>query len=119
MLSAYVNEHHTDWDDQIPFVMMAYRSAVLETTGCTPNKIMLGRETCTPLDIIHDIPRNIKQIPAAQWAWELHRMVQQTMGEAIHGQKKYHDKITSWEHFEKGEKVYVHVQAWRGPYKNL
>ena len=51
MLSAYVNEHHSDWDTFLPYVMMAYRSARHETTGFTPNKLMLGRETATPLDI--------------------------------------------------------------------
>jgi hypothetical protein len=35
MLSSYVNEHHTNWDIQLPYVMMAHRSAEHETTGCT------------------------------------------------------------------------------------
>ena len=28
MLGAYVNTHHTNWDDHIPFVMMSYRSSM-------------------------------------------------------------------------------------------
>ena len=44
MLSSYVNEHHTNWDILLPYVMMAYRSAEHETTVCTPNRLMLGRE---------------------------------------------------------------------------
>lgn len=27
MSSAYVNEYYTDWDEQLPYVMMAYRSS--------------------------------------------------------------------------------------------
>ena len=53
MLSAYVDEHHADWDEHLPYVMMAYRAAVHETTGTTPNKMMLGREVATPLDIVY------------------------------------------------------------------
>ena len=52
MLSSYVSEHHTNWDILLPYVMMAYRSADHETTVCTPNRLMLGREVTTPLDLI-------------------------------------------------------------------
>ena len=43
MLSAYVDKNHKDWDEQLPYVMMAYRSTDLETTGMSPNKRMFGR----------------------------------------------------------------------------
>ena len=33
MLSNFVNDHHTDWDELIPYVLMAYRSCEHETTG--------------------------------------------------------------------------------------
>jgi len=56
MLSAFVNENHRDWDDQLPFVMMAYRSSEHETTGVTPNLMMLGPETTIPLDLAYDMP---------------------------------------------------------------
>lgn len=53
MLRSYVNGHHSDWDDHLPFVMMAYRSVEHETTGCSPNYLMLGREVSTPLDLMY------------------------------------------------------------------
>ena len=37
MLAMFVNEHRNDWDDHLPYVMMAYRASVQESTGCTPN----------------------------------------------------------------------------------
>ena len=49
LLSVFVNAAHTDWDDRLPYVMMAYRSSVNETTGYTPNMMMLGREVTVPL----------------------------------------------------------------------
>lgn len=49
MLSAYVQENHRDWDKHLPYVMMAYRASEHETTGFSPNMLMLGRETSTPL----------------------------------------------------------------------
>ncbi|XP_062587297.1 uncharacterized protein LOC134248925, partial [Saccostrea cucullata] len=41
MLSAYVDENHRDWDESIPYVMMAYRSSQHESTGYSPNTLML------------------------------------------------------------------------------
>ena len=43
MLSAYVNEHHSDWDKFLPYVMIAYKASIHETTGFTPNYMMPGR----------------------------------------------------------------------------
>ena len=63
MLSAFVNEHQNDWDEHLPYVSMAYRAAEHETTGNTPNYMMLGREVTTPLDIQYCMPRSIAHIP--------------------------------------------------------
>ena len=43
-------EHQRDWDNHLPLVLMAYRSAVQESTSCTPALLMLGRELRTPAD---------------------------------------------------------------------
>ena len=36
-LSNYVEDHQRDWDKHIPFLLMAYRTAVHEATGHSPN----------------------------------------------------------------------------------
>lgn len=71
MLSAYVNVHHSDLDEHLPYVMMAYRTSLHETTGFTPNQLMLGREVSTPLDIMYEMPRSVHYAPRDQWAWQL------------------------------------------------
>ena len=63
IMLSYVNEHHTNWDILLPYVMMSYRSAEHETTGCTPNHLMLGREVTTPLDLIYEPPVASKLVP--------------------------------------------------------
>ena len=40
----------------LPFVMMAYRSSVHESTGKTPNEMMLGRNITLPLHIVTGVP---------------------------------------------------------------
>ena len=71
MLSAFVNEHQNDWDEHLPYISMAYRAAEHETTGNTPNYMMLGREVTTQLDIQYCMPRSIAHIPQNRWAWIL------------------------------------------------
>ena len=138
MLSAYVNDHHTDWDEHLPYVMMAYRSAENETTGLTPNMLMLGREATTPLDIVCEMPSSIKPIPVNHWVWELRERlesaqtyVRQYTGESISRQKSYHDMKLSFEVYEPDDMVYVlfpvkkvgcsikFTAFWRGPFKIL
>jgi hypothetical protein len=62
MLSAFVNEHQNDWDEHLSYISMAYRAAEHETTGNTPNYMMLGREVTSPLDIQYCMPRSIAHI---------------------------------------------------------
>ena len=71
MLTAYVSTNQRDWDDQLPYIMMAYRSAEHETTGMSPNMLMFGREVSTPLDLMFELPQLSKPIPNNQWVWEL------------------------------------------------
>ena len=52
MLSIFVNDNRSDWDDYIPFLLMAYRSSQQQSTQCTPNLLMLGREVRLPLAVI-------------------------------------------------------------------
>ena len=69
--STFVNENHTDQDGHLQLVMMAYRSAVHETTGFTPNLCMLSREASRPLDLMYQMPTSIKPTPLNQCVWEL------------------------------------------------
>ncbi|CAG2234193.1 unnamed protein product [Mytilus edulis] len=61
------------------------QSAQHETTGCTPNRMMLGREVATPVDLMYDVPDYLKKIPQNRWAWEL----QERMEEAHHFVRKH------------------------------
>ena len=42
---------------------MAYTSAQHETTGCTLNRMMLGREVATAADLIYEVSDYLKKIP--------------------------------------------------------
>lgn len=136
MLSNYVKENHRDWDRQLPYIMMAYRSAEHETTSFTPNMLMLGRETTMPLDLVYEMPSSIKTISPNRWVWELqerleqaHDLVRKYSKGSILRQKMYHDRKVAWERFEIGDQVYVYFPVkkvgcspkltsfWRGPFE--
>ena len=53
MLAATVAKDQRDWDARLPYVMAAYRSSVHASTGVSPNLMMLGRETATPMGLIY------------------------------------------------------------------
>ena len=102
----------------------------------SPNILMLGRETTTPLDIAFETPAAIKAIPANQWVWELqermeraHTFVREQTGRSISRQKKYHHRKLVFDNIQAGDSVYVlfpvrlvgcsrkWTSFWRGPYK--
>ncbi|KRZ81288.1 Pro-Pol polyprotein, partial [Trichinella sp. T8] len=51
MLSILVDGNPGQWDDMLPFVMLAYNTSVHESSGVTPAIAMLGRESRLPLDV--------------------------------------------------------------------
>ena len=46
------SRHQKDWDEQLSFAMLAYRSSIQESTGESPAMMMLGRELPLPVDIL-------------------------------------------------------------------
>jgi hypothetical protein len=136
MSSAFVDEHQSDWDEHLPYISMAYRAAQHETTGNTPNYMMLGREVTTPLDIQYCMPRSIAHIPQNHWAWilkdrmeEKHKHVRENVKGDMHRQKKFYDQKQFWQSFQPGDQVFVFFPnvnpgltsklacLWRGPFK--
>ena len=55
-LSMFVNENHSDWDEHLHTVLMAYRTAVHESTGQTPARLMMGHELRIPVDLMYGQP---------------------------------------------------------------
>ena len=44
-------KHQWDWDAVLPFALMAYRSAVQESTQETPHAMLYGEEMVLPIDL--------------------------------------------------------------------
>ncbi len=58
MLSLFTSRNQEDWDTWLPILLMAYRSIVQNSTGYTPNMLMLVKEVDLPIDLIIGRPPN-------------------------------------------------------------
>lgn len=62
-LAILTAEHQRDWDTHLPLVLMAYRSAVQESTSCMPALLMLGKELRTPVEVAFGKPPDTPAVP--------------------------------------------------------
>jgi hypothetical protein len=115
MLSAYVSDHQQDWDKKLPYVLMAYRFSLHESTGYTPNMLMMGRETATPIDIMYELPNGVKPTKVHDWVWQLRKTLEEAHAttrkiteQSMLRQKRYHDQNVVKKNFEEGDKVLVY-----------
>ncbi|CAC5419743.1 unnamed protein product [Mytilus coruscus] len=132
----YVDENRSDWDDHLPFIMMAYRAAVHESTKCTPNLLMLGREIRLSLDVIVGSPPNKGNIDCpiryieCMWVKEAMQrsfdFAHEKLEASFHRQKHYYDVKLKPRNFAKDQLVWYwyppHAKqklglGWTGPFK--
>ena len=133
MLSLFVNENHDDWDEQLPYVMAAYRATEHKSTSCTPNLLMLNRETTCPLDLMVGYPpgHEPQECPSAYVEWVrqtmvgAHEAVYEALGQAATRQSRDYNKDLNHRQFAKGGWVWRHYPpkanqklglSWDGPY---
>lgn len=134
MLTAFCQkEDRKDWDEALPFVMMAYRSTPQESTGLTPNMLMLGREVRTPTDLQYPPPEGDHEYEChteyAEWVRsvqrEAHELARTHLQAAAQRQKRNYDLGSRAYDIQVGNWVYVRDYAhkktklhfrWKGPY---
>ena len=133
MLSMFVDENKTDWDDHLPYVMAAYRATQHKSTGVTPNLLMLNRELNFPLDLMVGDPPNQKteECPIKYVEWIRHAMTEAfvfthgQLGVAAKRQKSNYDRGLKPREFSVGSWVWRWYPplinqklglGWIGPY---
>ena len=100
MLTKSIDKQQANWSYFLPFVLTAYRSSVHESTGFTPNRLVLEHEVLLPLDLMYpppesQVPANINEYVMTQQqkfhqAFELTRRnttAQQRRRNALHNRK--------------------------------
>ena len=134
MFTHFVNEHQNDWDDYIPFLLLAYRSTIHESTGCTPNLLFLSRELSLPIDLMAGNPSKSQNYacPVEYVEWVRNSMekcfkfAQSSLEKAASRQKKYYDRGLRPRSYEVGDFIWrlyppnygvSLLGDWIGPYK--
>ena len=123
-----------DWVGQIPFALLALRSAPNRDSGFSPFDLIYGRHVRTPLDILHQgwAQREFEQLDTDEWAqWLVERLecwhdVARERGEcASSKRKKEFDRKALDRVLEEGDMVLCRIpgaaakleESWHGPYK--
>jgi hypothetical protein len=76
VVAKLARENPRDWDEQLPYAMAAYRSSVHRVTGETPNRLMFGRETTTPVTLL--APPAPAAVQQNDWVNSLHQRFRET-----------------------------------------
>ncbi|XP_027894500.1 uncharacterized protein LOC114157600 [Xiphophorus couchianus] len=57
LLRGYCVELNQDWEDGLPWLLLAAREVVQESTGFSPNELVFGHAVRGPLKLLHDAVR--------------------------------------------------------------
>ena len=133
MLKSFCQVEKSDWDHHLPYVMMAYRATIQESTKCTPNLLMFGRETRLPVDIVYGAT-NTEMWPSCpidyvEWVRQSMSNAFGKVKESVKAnalrQKRAYDRNSAMRTFKVGEWVWVYHlpsdkqkfgQGWKGPF---
>jgi hypothetical protein len=130
------NRNQRDWDQQLPFATFAYRSVPQESTGETPNMLMLGREVMLPVDLTTEEPLPDEAMePNTDYGEELRRRMQRAHERAreqtrtsTRRQKLSYDRKVEGIGYNVGEFIWLYnpakkkgvcpklVSRWEGPH---
>ena len=134
MLKAYVNDTRDDWDDHLPYVMMAYRATVHDSTSVTPNLMFLGTENVLPIDLVVGVPPldEHPQCPIEYVEWLrqtiflAHEVARKSLKKSALQRKRNYDLGAKPTNYRLGEFVWRWYpptakcklgKGWTGPYK--
>ena len=70
MLAKTIDDFQINWTQQLPYVMIAFRTSVHESTGYTPQFLVSGEEINLPIDIQYPSPEQPNKT-------DVHQFVQQ------------------------------------------
>ena len=116
MIASYVDRNQLNWDENLALLTSAYRGTVHETTGFSPNFLMLGREVRTPIEFALGIDRPMGDQEVSRYheyaadladsMIEAGRIARDNLCGAAARQKRNYDVRLSVNNFEAGDLVY-------------
>ncbi|GFW50246.1 hypothetical protein TNCV_4696641 [Trichonephila clavipes] len=136
-LSLMVSKNQQDWDQKVPLFLLAYRSAVHETTGYSPSQMLFGRDLRLPCDLLfgrkvicYSSPEEYVQNLQARFE-DVHNLARERINLRTEKMKTRYDTKATGHQFKEGDKVWFYnptrrkglspkLQShWDGPYTIL
>ena len=129
-LAFYVNAHHDDWDQHIPYALFSYRSAQHASTGFSPYFLLFHSEPYLPSDVsIRPSEKQKTENEIFQRIDENFRQAQHNIIQAQRRQKRNYDKKRTSHNYLVKEHIWLFspvikshenkkfVFHWLGPYE--
>ena len=120
MVSLMIEPHkrQRDWDTKLPYATFAYRSTPQESTGESPNMLMLGREVKLPIDLTTELPKGENEELTTDYALRLresiksaHDRARNCLKQSARRQKRNYDRRVKEQKLAKGQFVWLHNPA--------
>lgn len=114
MIKSFLKGQQREWDTQLGCLAAAYRATVNESTGMTPNLLMLGREVRLPVELMFgscDTSEEISSygeiVSALRDKMQLaHEVARKNLVAANKRQKEYYDARATFHKFNVGDLVW-------------
>ena len=70
ILAKCVEDNQTNWSSQPPFILIAYRSSVHQSTGFALHQILFGHEICLTYELMQWAPQDYEPESLSSWVWQ-------------------------------------------------
>jgi hypothetical protein len=114
MITTYIDENQSNWDEDLALVTSAYRSCVHSSTGYSPNYLMFGREVTLPIQLQYGcFPKSKELVNESEYAENLKSKLENIYSLArtctkstIKRQKRDYDSRINTNSYKIGDLVY-------------
>jgi len=107
MLSMYVNRHHRDWDEYLPYVVFAYNTVAQDSAGQSPYYLLFGMQA----RMLTDVDQSVNTSTLSEKFEHLHEARELAIRAnqiAQRRQKEYYDRNRYSQEFEVNDLVLIH-----------
>ena len=114
MITTYIDDNQTNWDEDLALVTSAYRSSVHSSTGYSPNYLMFGREVTLPIQLqygcfpkSHNCEKESEYVESLKAKLEnSYSLARQFTKSTIKRQKRDYDSRLNTNSYKVGDLVY-------------
>ncbi|GFW14539.1 retrovirus-related Pol polyprotein from transposon 412 [Trichonephila clavipes] len=112
-LSLLVSSNQQDWEQKLPFFLLAYMSAVHETISYSSSQMLFGRDLRLPADLLFSWPPDAPLTPAVYIEKlharmeEMHHLARERIDMASEKMKTRYDARATGHDFHEGDKVWL------------